>query len=229
MPPDALQRMRIQLEQWEQASDPRAVFLGCYCMMTANLMGAIEAGEFQDPEWVGHLMEHFAEYYFVALQAYERNQPHTPATWRLAFDRALQPGGLALQNLLLGVNAHINYDLVLALSDLLESDWENLDEPARRRRYEDHCQVNRVIARTIDSVQDAILEPHNLPMQLVDVLFGPVDEWLVSQLIESWRDQVWEQVTLRLACAGADAREEQRRAVESGCLKVSDRILLRGL
>lgn len=225
---DALQRMYIQLQQWKQCSDRRAVFLECYSMMTANMLRAIDAGEFHDALWVRHLLEHFAAYYFNALQAYEQEDSQTPHIWRQTFDCARQQDSQALQNLLLGVNAHINYDLVLAVSDLLEPEWSGLDEPARRRRYEDHCHVNEIIARTVDAVQNSVLEPGNLPMQLVDVVFGRVDEWLISRLITGWREQVWEQAVQRISAPDADVREAQRFQVEMGCMRLSQRILLRG-
>lgn len=227
-PNDALQRMHVQLEQWKLCSDRRSVFLECYSMMTANMLRAIDAGEFHDALWVRRLLEHFATYYFNALQAYETDQPQTPHIWRQTFDCARQPDSQALQNLLLGVNAHINYDLVLAVSDLLDPEWAGLDEQTRRQRYEDHCHVNEIIARTVDAVQDSILEPGSLPMQLVDIVFGRVDEWLISRLIEGWREQVWELAVQRISAPDADSREAQRLEVESGCMRLSQRILLRG-
>jgi len=227
-PNDALQRMHAQLELWKQCSDRRAVFLECYSMMTANMLRAIEAGEFHDALWVRHLLEHFAAYYFNALQAYETDQPQTPHIWRQTFDCARQADSQALQNLLLGVNAHINYDLVLAVSDLLEPEWGGLDEQTRCLRYEDHCHVNEIIARTVDAVQDSVLEPGSLPLQLVDIVFGRVDEWLISRLIQGWREQVWELAVQRIGAADADSREAQRLEVESGCMRLSQRILLKG-
>lgn len=224
-----IQRMRAQLEIWQQAADPRATFLYCYLMMTENMQNAIQAGEFNDPAWVRRLVDHFASYYFQALQRYEEQDPGTPAIWRLTFDSAKLPDTRALQNLLLGVNSHINYDLVLALSDVLEPEWSSLEEQARRQRYEDHCRVNRVIALTIDTVQDTILEPHSIALQLADILFGPLDEWLISRLIENWREQVWEQAVQRIASSDAEVREALRCSIEADCLTLSDRILLRSL
>jgi len=44
---------------------------------------------------------------------------------------------LTVQNLILGVNAHINYDLVLATADMLEPEWSQLDEERRQARHDD--------------------------------------------------------------------------------------------
>ncbi len=73
-----LQQMNEYVQQWEAARDRRSIFLGCYAMMTGNMLDALEAGRFADDVWVAHLLEHFAEYYFNALTQYEARQPETP-------------------------------------------------------------------------------------------------------------------------------------------------------
>ena len=83
----------------------------------------------------------------------------------------------------MGVNAHINYDLVLALFDMLQPEWKQLSNQQKQIRLEDHNYVNQVIARTIDRVQDELLEPSNPGLAWVDKLFGRVDEFLISKLI----------------------------------------------
>lgn len=224
--PIAIQRMRTQFEAWQEASDPRATFLYCYLMMTENMLAGIQAGEFHDPRWVHQLLEHFAGYYFSALQSYEQQDPGTPAVWRLTFDSVKQPDLMALQNLLLGINAHINYDLVLVLSDLLETEWNILDADQRKQRYEDHCHVNHVIARTMDLVQDEVIERNNPMMEFIDRVFGRLDEWMISQLIESWRERVWQIAITRIQLNDQAQRENQRQAVETDCLARARRVLL---
>ena len=224
--PPVLKRMSRQLSAWEQSSDPRAVFLGCYTLMTQNMLGAIQAGEFHDPEWVGELLEHFAGYYFTALDQYDNPNHTAPAVWQLTFDSARQPGMHVLQNLLLGVNAHINYDLILALGDMLEPDWERLDPAGRELRRTDHDHVNRIIGRTLDAVQDTILERQAPEMELVDRLLGPFDEWLISSLVERWRDQVWGDAVNRIERTAEKERELLRVEFENECLRRAKLFLL---
>jgi len=52
--------------------------------------------------------------------------------------------------------------------------------------------VNQVIALSIDRVQDEIIEPNNYAMQLIDSVFGRLDEFLLSKLINYWREDVWQ-------------------------------------
>lgn len=184
-------RMQALTHRWEEEADRKSVFLRCYSMMTANMLAAIEQDEFRDRAWVDRLLHRFADYYFDALDAYEREPAAAPAVWQLAYDTASTPDAMPLQHLLLGVNAHINYDLVLTLSDLLEPEWGTLSTTQREARYTDHCHVNRVIARTIDAVQDEVLDPVMPTMNVIDTLMGPLDEYLIARLITGWRETVW--------------------------------------
>ncbi len=204
-PPAVLHRMEQQLLQWEHSADRKAVFLGCYTMMTRNMHHAVEQGEFADAEWVSRLLAHFAEYYFGALTAYMNEPDLSHPVWRIAHDAAGNKDITSLQLLLLGVNAHINYDLVLALFDMLSEEWPQLDSRTRSERHADYCHVNAIIARTIDAVQDDILSPSMPVIGLIDSLMGRVDEMLISTLLTRWRDDVW-QASLRLLDA-SDIRE----------------------
>jgi hypothetical protein len=188
--------MQAQIDAWrssaEGRADARESFLSCYQMMTCNMLAAIDRSEFNDGEWVYSLLQHFAEYYFDALSSYEHNVPTTPAVWRRAFEVAAQPGTLALQNLLLGVNAHINYDLIFTLADMLEPDWSQLSLDERQGRYDDYTHVNAIIAQTIDAVQEQILAPDAETLAWIDRLSGPLDELVVAKLLSGWREDVWE-------------------------------------
>jgi hypothetical protein len=215
------------IKQWEEEGNGRAIFLGCYEMMTGNVLAAIESGEFQDGEWVRELLHRFAGYYFVALEAYERDPATAPRVWQLTHSTALDPRSLAIENLLLGVNAHINFDLVLALVDLLRPEWHQLTPKERATRYADHCQINEVLARTVDIVQDQVLEPAMPIMALVDTLLGPVDELLISRLIAQWRETVWRNAMRLLETDDPDEQAAVVEEVEEDTLKLGRLICLR--
>jgi hypothetical protein len=221
-----IDRMQALVEHWEQVRDRRADFLTCYCLMTSNMLAAIEAGEFHDPAWVDALLQHFAEYYFVALEDYERGSSGTPAIWRFTFNTARKGQALVLQNLLLGINAHINYDLVLALVDVLDPEWGSLTPERRQSRYEDHRHVNDIIGRTVDSVQDQVVEPDLPVMRMIDAMLGPVDEWMASRLISGWRESVWAAATEMLDCTLREEREALRTQIEAEALRRAQVILI---
>lgn len=213
-------QMQTLIEQWEDARDGRALFLRCYRMMTGNVMEVVNLREFHDPTWVDKLLHHFADYYFIALQAYEQDPRRAPRVWQLAHHAARDSEITALQKLLLGVNAHINYDLVLTLVDLLGSEWNHHSAQDRDRRYKDHCRINDIIGQTIDAVQDQVIEPEMPFMGLVDRLLGPVDEILISRLIIQWREDVWTNAGRLLALDGVDARADLIHQIEQEVLEI---------
>ncbi len=191
MTASVLEKMQRRIVEWGDQSDDRALFLSCYQMMSANMLAAIERGEFDDPPWVDNLLHRFAEYYFDALDAYERAPESAPRVWRFAHDVSADPSVSALQKMLLGVSAHINYDLVLALVDVLEPEWPDLTESRRGCRYSDHCRVNSVIGATVDVVQNELLSPAMPAMGIIDRLMGPFDEMAIARLLTRWRETVW--------------------------------------
>ena len=221
----ALLTMTALVHQWEQENDQRAIFLQCYSMMTQNMLDALDQGRFHDSDWVGNLLNHFAGYYFKSLEAYESPDLQTAAVWHYAHNAAQEADAMAVQNLMLGVNAHINYDLVLALVDLLDSEWPRLDEIVREARYEDYCLVNDIIGETIDNVQDLVLERYEPILDIVDKLLGPLDELLTSHLIRQWRGEVWENAMRMLELSTSDERERLRIDIEASSLKKANIIL----
>lgn len=214
------------IRNWETSADEKTLFLSCYRLMTENMLQALERGEFQNKSWTDHLLHHFAGYYFQALDIYEKQAPGLPAVWRYAFDAANQTNQAPIQKLLLGINAHINYDLVLTLHDLLREERSiPLNQFEKSPFYADYCYVNEIIGRTIDSVQDQILEPAQPSMRLVDDLMGRVDEWLLGHLITHWRDQVWKNTKLLLAASPGTEKDQVVQAVETRALERAEAIM----
>jgi len=218
-----LTKMGQYVEKWKSSSDSRYVFLSCYQMMSTNMIGSIRNSEFHDTEWVNELLNRFANYYFDSLVCYDCGEK-TPEVWLKAHKACKENQLSELQLLILGVNAHINYDLVLALYDMLQPEWNSLSETKRRERYEDHSHVNRIIANTIDQVQDEVLEPINPALDWIDKLFGRMDEFLISRLIANWREDVWENTQKLLTMEEVEEKEKFRKRLEQDVLRIGDTI-----
>jgi hypothetical protein len=222
-------RMQDLIVQWERDSDHRSIFLSCYRMMTENMLAAVRQQDFKDPIWVEKLLVSFAEYYFAALQAYDQDPRSAPQVWQVAHNYTRDANAWALQKLLLGVNAHINFDLVLTLDEILETEWGELSEDERAGRYWDYCYVNDIIAQTIDAVQDQVVEPAMPLMELVDKLFGNQDERLIARMLTSWRDKVWDSAMNLLAAKASGEQVNLIKQVEADALKRARAIMLTDL
>lgn len=215
-------RMQRLVHNWTERGDRRAIFAHAYGTMTSNMVVAIEQGEFDDCGWVDRLLHRFADYYFVALDGYDSGG-ECPPVWRHALDGARNQDLHPLQHLFLGINAHINYDLAFALADVLD-DWAALDAAIRDGRHADHNAVNLVIARTVDQVQESVVEPLSPGMGMLDRLLGPVDEWAFSNLIAGWRDDVWHDAVELVEAESLEHRREVSDRIEERAQRLAELI-----
>lgn len=222
---DVLQKMDHQIAQWQSTGDRRHIFLSCYRLMTGNMLQAIEAGQFHDAIWVNRLLHRFSDYYFEGVSAFENNT-NVPAVWKHVHEATRDRDLFRVQYMLLGINAHINYDLVLSIHDLLQPEWGTLSDNDRDKRHEDHRKVNHIIADTIDTVQDDILEPGDRLMAIIDSAFGRMDELLLSHLIKRWRHHVWDRSQKMLATPDEIQREQLRLDLEGKVLRWGERLSL---
>jgi hypothetical protein len=222
----AIERMDGLLARWEPAGDGRCAFLACYTVMTRSMGRELEADTFHDPVWVSDLLDRFADAYFDAVDAYDHDGT-PPVPWRMAFDAARGADLTVLQHLLLGINAHINFDLVVVLSELLRPTWAGLTEVDRDGRQRDYDEVNRVIARTVGAVQDDVVEEIAPSLRAVDAVLGPIDEWMATRVLRRWRDRVWSDAVTNAALDDA-SRPEHLCRVEARATERAERILLGG-
>jgi hypothetical protein len=182
--------------------DRRAVFLTVYGYMTREMQRRIEARAFADNEWVERYTVAFANLYLEALQAYDRAQP-VPKSWGLAFGTAKTGAALVSQDLLLGINAHVNHDLAVALDQVSI-------EPDRLARHADHTAVNEVLRAVTDAVADRVSQLYARGLSGVDTCAGTLDEDVSNFSLAIARQNAWES-----AVALANSRTElERRAVK---------------
>src|SRR5262245_36041992 len=111
------------LAAWElrcrQHNDRRAIFLTLYGIVSAEMRSRVAQRTFADNEWVHRFAVAFANLYRDAFENYESGRlEQVPKSWRLAFDAAKAGTGLVLQDMFLGVNAHVNNDLPVALTTI---------------------------------------------------------------------------------------------------------------
>ncbi|WP_435361423.1 DUF5995 family protein [Haloarchaeobius sp. DFWS5] len=166
--------------------DRRAVFLSIYARVTELVGAGIDRGEFEDGAWVARYLVAFANRYRQALVDYETgNFAALSDPWQLAFTTAERGDCLVVQDAMLGINAHINYDLAFALHEAGVS-------PDRHRKYADHCKVNEVLRSLVDEAQDTLADDYDAPgISTVDASLGRLDEFFSIQTIREGRDSAW--------------------------------------
>lgn len=165
-------------------------FAVLYRAMTIAVRDGIRNGQFNNAELMERLDVVFANRYFSALGAYFAGKQR-PRSWGVAFEAASTARATIIQHLLLGVNAHINYDLGLAAAATLPDQ----DLPRLRPDFE---QINRVIAAVHVDVQrkiDAVS-----PFQgVIDIVGGRSENAIIKFSMNAARKAAW-----GAACAAAE-------------------------
>lgn len=180
---DQLQR---RIDDLPPGLSHRRTFIETYQRTTHAVGAVIEQGGFDDSDWVTHWDVVFAGLFLDAHDA-DLAGEDPPRPWRLAFaaDQELH----LLVHLLLGMNAHINYDLPQAmLAVISESDF---DDPALlARRQADHERIDDVLAAQV------AVEDHHLggPRRLRDRLLTPLNRLASRRMLREARRCVWHNV-----------------------------------
>ncbi|QAU12906.1 hypothetical protein EKH57_09315 [Halorubrum sp. BOL3-1] len=175
-----------------ERGDRRSVFLTVYSRMTATVRAAIADAAFVDPEWTASYLVAFAERYRRALVAFERREFESlPRAWLIAFAAAARGETLVAQDALLGINAHITYDLTYALEDVGIG-------PDRGAKREDHDRINAILTRLVQTAQDALVEAYGaVAIAEVDRLLDPLDDRLALLGLKTSREFAWRNAVLR--------------------------------
>ncbi len=188
-PYESLEDTRGRLERLKQRlcrrDDRRAVFLAIYTAMTRAVENSVERGQFSNSAWMRSYTVTFADYYRQAFLDYEKRRlGRVPDPWRIAFDTAVAGDALVTQDAFLGINAHINYDLALAVREVgVATD--------RATKYDDHRLINQVLARLVDTQQETLSEQYAPGIDDVDAALGRLDESVALFTMTEGREQAW--------------------------------------
>jgi hypothetical protein len=162
------------------------LFLETYRRTTLAVGQAIRDAEFEDPDWVERWDVVFADLYLAALDLDLAGSPDVPRPWRLAFDA---PEELpALRHVLLGINAHINYDLPQALLGVIGDD-EFADPVIVARRARDHERIDGVLSGRVAAEDDELGAVS--PPSTLDRLLQPLNRFSSRRFLREARRKVW--------------------------------------
>ncbi|MGD0699484.1 MAG: DUF5995 family protein [Trebonia sp.] len=227
---ELIDRMAALLEPMEAAGDKRRYFHATYLRTTIAVAGEISRGGFADVGWVERWDIVFADLYLDALAADMAGRT-TPRPWAIAFGA---PAGLPpLRQVLLGMNAHINYDLPQALVAVI-SDKQFGDAALLARREADHRAIDEVLASRVASEDDELTRLSG-PAPLLDRLLRPVSRLGTQRFLREAREKVWANATVlnRARSQGPDAyaavlaQLEELSAAKVTALQAPGQVLLK--
>ncbi len=194
---------RLKGAQRTFGCDHRGVFATTYLELTRQLRATLRARPrfFADARYLYTEDALFADIYFNTLKRYAKGKPVDPA-WQIAFDAARSADVNGAQDMLLGINAHVQNDMPFVLAALGQRTKRGTT------RKPDHDKMNEVLdaayARVVDQVRDRfdpLMADTNPPWTNGDDAAG-------MELVKEWREQVWRNAERLLAAKTPDERRQ---------------------
>jgi len=173
--------------QWAwEAKSRLGYFAALYRRVTRSVKDGIDQGKFQNGPLLERLDVVFANRYLTAFEQFRSGQPPT-LSWQLAFKSAKAWYPLIVQQLLIGINAHINLDLGIAAAAVAPGD----QLPGLKTDFD---QINAVLAGLVGAVEQEIgkVSPWIHWLQK----FGLRTETaIINFSLEAARDHAWSEAT----------------------------------
>jgi hypothetical protein len=127
----------------------------------------------------------FAKCYFHALDRWNCDDEATPDVWEVLFKRGTDLRMSRLLAAMLGVHAHINHDLSLALI----ATWNETGAPVDDRIHPDYLLVNEIFYQEIPPLRRAFSDDWHLEL---DDMVGTLDDWSQRCLVTVTRARAWD-------------------------------------
>ena len=204
-----IREMTRQFEPLASSCDHDAIFALTYLRVTEEYRRTVETPTFfDDTPFVNHEDVVFAGYYFAAFDAWQDGRTAFVApAWRVAFDAARDRAVSANGNLLLGINAHVQRDLPFVLYSI------GLVKPDSTSRKPDHDRVDQILNRVTD---DLIAEVARRFDPSIDDgnLRTTLDDFVLFQILASWRETAWRHAELLALAPTEEARDQVAEEIE---------------
>ncbi|WP_437929581.1 DUF5995 family protein [Sorangium sp. So ce291] len=205
---EALVALETVAARLREKNDPRAVFPDVYAVITRRVKEAVVDGtddRFLEPAWISRLAGIFCEYYLKALEASLDGRSTGVEAWDVAFQCNSAGGTAAAVHALLGINAHINYDLALGLYQNIVQHGAVQDARLLGRYRHDHDLVNEILAAAMPEIFAILSDRYGCPLARIATFTKDVQRTVsgvVLFMLRKWRDRVWDDLLSLLATAG---------------------------
>jgi hypothetical protein len=225
-----IRAMDERVSQFAQRNDPRERFLLMYRTFKNELRRNLQMGRFADTRWSEAICCRMAEMYFEADVAYHVDRTACPEPWVYAFDAATAGELNLLQDMLLGMNAHINYDLPFCAYDTMRLFGDVADtfpavrdvqhgdvvfDSLLRSRYSDFLLINQIAWESIDLIQDVATRRFSRMLGIAAKLDRAVplqlSRVITTRVISEYRDRAWGHTLLLLLAKDVEQLEAVTR------------------
>ena len=203
-----IRRMRRAVDRY--GCDHRAVFAMTYMTLSQALRDTMvrDPHFFHDARYLIVEDTVFANYYFYWLHALDRGRPIAPA-WQIAFSNAAAGDDNAAQDMLLGINAHIQRDMPFVIASV------GLVAPDGSSRKPDHNRVNVVLNAAYQTVIDAVRNRFDPILAWTNTNGSPADDVLGLEMVKGWREGVWRNAERLVNAKTAGDRQQVVDSIEA--------------
>ena len=158
-----------------------AVFAYVYRRTTIEIKTAIERGDFEDAEEMEKFDVYFANLYIKAYYDYREASPLS-ISWATTI-KAGEEKLTLIQHVLLGMNAHINFDLGKTAAHMAKG--KEIDT-----LQNDFRKINEILVSLTNEIQSKLSSVSPL-LFLLDLIGGNRDEKIANFSIKIAREQSW--------------------------------------
>jgi hypothetical protein len=209
---EALRALETVAGELLRCGDGRAAFPDVYGIITRRVAESVALGDrsiFQEPRWISRLAGRFCERYLQTLACSLDLAPQDAGAWELAYADGGRGRMLPIQGVLLGLSAHINFDLAIGIYRTIV-ELGGAGDPAKLRRYRhDHDAVNDLLRASIPEAFDHLITLHDC--EAAALIFRRAyafSEWATMRVLTSWRTRVWDDAMTLLRARHAGEREQ---------------------
>jgi hypothetical protein len=158
-------------------------FAALYHKVTCKVKEGITNGEFENGPRMEQLDVTFASRYITAYNQWQQKQQPS-ASWQLAFDIFNKPSKMVLQHLLIGMNAHINLDLGVAVVETARAFNQPLIEV-----HKDFNAINTILSALTYEVINELDQVS--PLLSLAGLHAQNNSILIQFALSNARDGAW--------------------------------------
>jgi len=209
-----LERLDAVVADCRTRQDRHGLFVTMYRGVTRRVHRDLAEGRFRDPAQMELLDARFADRYFEAWDAWQAGSPPT-RSWAACFESARGGGATMLQDLLLGMNAHINLDLGVSTAEVL-------DPRAPETLKPDFDRITDLLVELLPAVQ-TVLNHHSPWLAVLDLVGGQNDEQFAGFTVRAARRDAWD-FAMRLAGSSRLTHREQVDAQDARTAELAARI-----
>jgi hypothetical protein len=190
--------------------DHRAVFARNYQLLSTKLRGYLARPRFfADRRYLVLEATLFDRLYQAAMRNWETDPAAVPGAWRVALEAWRQGDTNGVQDLLLGINAHVQRDMPFVVAAM------GVRFPDGRTRKPDHDRVNEVLNAAFESIVRMVERDYDPMTSVYASPLTPADDYAGIEMVRTWREGVWRNAERLLSARSKSERAQVAASIEA--------------